>query len=451
MIGNRPVSTLFKLTVLLVSGPCVLAQGANQITDTSPGAPITLTLQDALTRAKANEPQFHAAITEYGVAREQTVQSRAALLPTMNYDAGFIYTEANGTRSGTGRFIANNGVHEYVSEGNAHQAISLQDVAEYRKARALEAVAKAKSQIAARGLVVTVVGAYYGTVVAQRKYSTAQRAASEAERFFDITQKLERGGEVAHADTIKAQLQLQQQQRALQDAQLEMDRSRLELAVLIFPTFNENFTTVDDLENIEPLPSFQETEKIAGDANPQLAVAVASLKAANQEVAVAWNSFLPSLSLDYFYGIDANHFAANGFDPLTRQTFRNLGYSATATLQLPIWNWGASRSKVKSADLQRDQAKVELSFAQRKLVADLKLLYSEAQTARSELESLRQSADLAAESQRLTTLRYQAGEATVLEVVDSENTLTTAQNALGDGQVRFRVAMANLQTLTGSF
>ena len=230
-----------------------------------------------------------------------------------------------------------------------------------------------------------------------------------------------------------------------------MDRSRLELAVLVFPTFNENFTTVDDLENIEPLPSYQEAEKIAGDANPQLAVAVASLKAANQEVAVAWNSFLPSLSLDYFYGIDANQFAANGFDPLTRQTFRNLGYSATATLQLPIWNWGASRSKVKSAALQRDQAKVELSFAQRKLVADLKLLYSEAQTARSELESLRQSADLAAESQRLTTLRYQAGEATVLEVVDSENTLTTAQNALGDGQVRFRVAMANLQTLTGSF
>jgi len=324
-------------------------------------------------------------------------------------------------------------------------------VAEYRRARAEEALAKAKSEIAARGLVVAVTGAYYGSVVAQRKYSTAQRAAGEAEHFFDITQKLERGGEIAHSDTIKAQLQLQQQQRALQDAQLEMERSRLELAVIIFPNFNENFTTVDDLENVEPLPSYQEVETAAGDKNPQLRVALASLKAASQEVAVAWNSFLPSLSLDYFYGIDANRFAVNGFDPATGSTFRNLGYSATATLQLPIWNWGASRSKVKSAELQRDQAKLELSFAQRKQVADLKTFYGEAQTARSELESLRQSADLAAESQRLTTLRYQAGEATVLEVVDSQNTLTTAQNALGDGQVRFRVAVANLQTLTGKF
>jgi outer membrane protein TolC len=230
-----------------------------------------------------------------------------------------------------------------------------------------------------------------------------------------------------------------------------MDRSRLELGVLIFPSFNENFTTVDDLENIAPLPSYEEAEKSAGEKNPQLRVAIASLHAANQEVAVAWNGFLPSLTLDYAYGIDANQFAVNGLEPGTQARIRNLGYSAAATLQLPIWSWGAGRSKVKSAQLQRDQAKLELSFAQRKMVADLKTFYAEARIARSELESLRQSAELAAESQRLTTLRYQAGEATVLEVVDAQNTLTTAQNALGDGQIRFRVAVSNLQTLTGNF
>jgi outer membrane protein TolC len=345
-------------------------------------------------------------------------------------------------------------VHEYLSQGNVHQALSLQNVAEYRRARAEEALAKARSEIATRGLVVTVVQAYYGSVIAQRKYSTTQRATAEAQHFFDITQKLERGGEIAHSDTIKAQIQFQQQQRALQDAQLEMERSRLELAVIIFPNFNENFTTVDDLENIAALPSFQEVEAQAGNNNPQLRMAVAALRSANQEVAVAWNSFLPSLTLDYFYGIDATHFAVNQFDPTippSGRNVRNLGYAATATLEIPIWNWGASRSKVKSANLQRTQAKVELSFAQRKMVADLKFLYNESQVSRAMLESLRQSADLATESLRLTTLRYQAGEATVLEVVDAQNTLTTAQNAFGDGQVRFRVALANLQTLTGTF
>jgi outer membrane protein TolC len=427
------------------------AQEANQV-QSAPNStgPLTITLQDAIARAHSNEPQYRAALTQYGVARQNTVQSRAALLPNVNYTTSFIYTQPNGAPGGF-RFIANNGVHEYLSQGNAHEALSLQNVAEYRRARAEEALAKARSEIATRGLVVTVVQAYYGSVIAQRKYSTTQRATAEAQHFFDITQKLERGGEIAHSDTIKAQLQFQQQQRALQDAELEMERSRLELAVIIFPNFNENFTTVDDLENIAALPSFQEVEAQAGKNNPQLRVAVAALRSANQEVAVAWNSFLPSLTLDYFYGIDATHFAVNQFDPILGGNVRNLGYAATATLEIPIWNWGASRSKVKSANLQRTQAKVELSFAQRKMVADLKFLYNESQVSRAMLESLRQSADLATESLRLTTLRYQAGEATVLEVVDAQNTLTTAQNAFGDGQVRFRVALANLQTLTGTF
>ncbi len=423
----------------------LVADGENSV------APLTLTLKDALARARVNEPQYRAALTDYGVARQTAVQTRAGLLPNAAYNGQYIYTQGNGTS--TGRFIGANGVHEYISQGNVHQALSLQNMAEYRRARAQEALAKAKSEIAARGLVVTVVQAYYGFVVAQRKYSTAQRAADEAGHFFDITQKLERGGEVAHSDSIKAQLQFLQQQRALQDAEVEIERSRMELAVLIFPNFDQNFATVDDLENIEPLPSFQEVEAEAGKNSPQLRGALASLKAANQEVAVAWNSFLPSLGLDYSYGIDANHYAVNEYDhdPLVNRNVRNLGYAATATIELPLWNWGASRSKVKQAELLRDQAKVELSFAQRKAVADLKTFYSEAQTSRSEMESLRQSADLAGESLRLTSLRYQAGEATVLEVVDAQNTLTLAQNALGDGQQRFRVALANLQTLTGQF
>jgi outer membrane protein TolC len=426
------------------------AQEANQLQSAANSSgPLTITLQDAVTRARSNEPQYRAALTQYGVAKENTVQSRAALLPNVNYSTSFIYTQGNG--AGGPRFIANNAVHEYSSQGNAHQALSLQNVAEYRRARAEEALAKAKSEIATRGLVVTVVQAYYGSVVAQRKYSTTQRAAAEAQHFFDITQKLERGGEVAHSDTIKAQLQLQQQQRALQDTDLEMERSRLELAVIIFPNFNENFTTVDDLDNVVPVPSFEEVEAQAGNNNPQLRIATAALRSSNQEVAVAWNSFLPSLTFDYFYGIDASRFAVNQFDQSLDRSVHNLGYAATATLDIPIWNWGASRSRVKSAHLQRNQAKIELSFAQRKMVADLKTLYSESAIARAELESLRQSADLAGESLRLTTLRYQAGEATVLEVVDAQNTLTTAQNALGDGQVRFRTAVANLQTLTGTF
>ena len=155
--------------------------------------------------------------------------------------------------------------------------------------------------------------------------------------------------------------------------------------------------------------------------------------------------FFPSLTIDYFYGIDSNHFATR------TDGVRNLGYSTVASLQIPIFSWGSDRSKVKQAELRRDQSRVELSFAQRQLVSHLRQFYSEAEASRAEMESLASSAELAAESMRLTTMRYQAGESTVLEVVDAQNTLTQARNAYDDGQARFRVAVANLQTLTGTF
>ncbi len=409
------------------------------------GAPLTLTLSDALARARANSVEFQSAVAAAGLAHEDKVQARAALLPTVAYNNQYLYTEGNGTPSG--RFIANNGVHEYVSQGTAHQDFNLAfgGVAEYRRAAAMEALAKAKAEIAIRGLAVTVVQDYYGLVVAERKYATAQKASDEAQSFLNISQNLERGGEVAHSDVIKAQLQYNQRQRDLQEARLAMGKARLALAVLLFPNFNQNFTIVDDLSSPPALPSQAEIQQLASRNNPELRAAFSAMQAGNFEVLAARTRFVPSLALDYFYGIDANHFAVSSFG------VRNLGYAAFATLNIPVWNWGATLSKVRQAELRRAQARLELSAAQRQFLADLQSFYDEAETARSEMENLRASAQLAADSLRLTTLRYQAGEVSVLEVVDAQNTLTTARNTYDEGEERYRVALANLQKLTGTF
>ncbi len=436
---STPYAALFCMVLsALVQVAAQEAQPAS-----SAQAPLTLTLQDALARARNNSVQFQAALTDQGVAREDKVQARAALLPSVAYNNSFIYTEPNGTSSGV--FIANNAVHEYLSQGDIHLAIGYSNYADYRRTRALEAVARAKAEVAKRGLVVTVVQGYYGLIAAQRKYATMQQAAAEAQRFLALSQKLENGGEVAHADVIKAQIQSNDRQRDLREAQLAMDKSRLDLAVLLFPDFNLNFTLVDDAQLAPPLMSFEDFMKAAENRNPDVRASSAGFQAAKFELASAQSGYFPTLTLDYFYGIDAAHFSKHEPDGT-----RNLGYSVAATLNIPIWNWGATHSKVVQADLRRKQAQRELSLAQRKLQAAMRELYAEAEAARSELDLLKSSADLAAESLRLTTLRYQGGEATVLEVVDAQNTLTQARNAFSDGEVRTRTAVANLQTLTGT-
>lgn len=404
--------------------------------------PLTITLQDALQRAKANTVAFQTALTNYAIARQATVQARAALLPGVSYNNQFIYTQGNGTASG--RFIANNGVHEYVSEGTAHEAIGPLQFADYYRTRAAEALARAQAEIAARGLVVTVVQTYYALVVAQRKYATAQQGTAEARSFLDLSQKLELGGEVAHSDAIKAQLQYQDQLTNLDQANLAMGTARINLALLLFPNFNQDFTVVDDLRLPPPLPPFAEIEQQTKHGNPELAAALAAVREANKEVLSAQAGHFPTLALDYFYGLDANRFEA------TTRGVKNLGYSATATLNLPVFDWGAIRSKVKQADLRRQLARVELTAAQRKLLGDLQAFYAEAQSARSQLAILRSSAELAAESLRLSILRYKTGEALIIEVTDAQRAVIVAQNAFDDGEARYYLALAYLQTLTGT-
>ncbi len=429
------------LGALLAVLPVVASGQAVPAGQLSP--PLTLTLKDALERARANSIQFTAAVTEAALARQDTVQARAALLPNVSSTTEYLYTEGNGTPSG--RFIANNAVHEYIAQGNAHQVFDLVHFAQYRRAAAAQALARAKADIAARGLVVTVVQDYYGLVVAQRKYANTQQAADEAQQFLSVTQKLEHGGEVAHSDVIKAQLQANDRRRDLRESQLALDKARVELAVLLFPDFNQDFSVVDDLRLAQPLPAMDEVRLLAEKNNPDLRAAFAQLSVARDDVLVAWGGHLPSLSFDYWYGVDATHFAVrtNGI--------QNLGYAAAATLSLPIWDWGAVQSKVKQAELKRDQARRELSAAQRRLLGNLRSSYAEAATARMALADLRDSAELAAESLRLTRLRYQAGEATVLEVVDAQNTLTAARNAYDDGELRYRVALSALQAVAGPF
>ena len=414
--------------------------------------PVTITLADALARARQYGTQIQSANVAALLAKEDTRQVRAASLPSVNAFNQFIYTQGNGTNSGV--FVANDGVHVYNEQAVVHQELlPLLRHAELNRAQAAEAIAKAKIEVAARGLNATVIQDYYAIVVAQRKQANTQTSVQEAEAFFEITGKLEKGGEAAHSDVLKAQIDLQQRQRDLQEAQLAIDKARIALGVLIFPDFSSNFRVVDDLQEVALLPVMTEAQNQAAASSPDLTAAKEGIRVAGYDISVARYGYLPSLGLDFFYGIDANQFAFRTQypTPTPDQPYRqNLGYAAQATLNIPVWNWGATRSRIKQAELRRDQARLDLSLAQKTLDGNVAALYAEAQVAQAQLASLRSSVDLARESLRLTMLRYQAGEATALEVVDAQNTVTLARNGYDDGLARYRVALTNLQILTGN-
>jgi outer membrane protein TolC len=412
----------------------------------------TITLADALQRARMYGGQVQSANLAVLQAGEDLFQAQKAHLPTVNAFNQYINTQGNGTPSGT--YVANDGVHVYNEQAVVHEeALMLVRHGELNRAMAAEAVARAKVDVAARGLNATVIQNYYAIVSAQRKAANTETSVAEADRFVDITQKQEKAGEAARADVIKAQIPLRQLQRDLQDAQVSVEKAKIALGVLIFPDFSTEFSVADDLEQPAMLPPMAEAQTQATASSPDLRVASASITEAGYDTEVARYGYLPSLGIDLFYGFDANQLTvkANRPDAEGRVASRtNLGYVAQVTLNVPVWNWGATRSKIKQAEQRQTQAQADLKLAQKTLQGNVAGAYAEARGALAQLDSLRESVTLATESLRLTVIRYQAGEATAFEVVDSQNTLTQARNGLNDGLARYRIALATLETLTGT-
>lgn len=432
------------LALAVHAGPAAWGQ------QSKPTDPV-ISLDEALTRARATEPTFVAALAASRTAALDRSIARSALLPSVVYHNSFLYTQPNGKTNQAGasgvqaapRFIANNAVREYASQGVVSETIGLGTLTAVAQASTAVAISKAELEISRRGLTATVVTLFYNTVTAQTKVEVEQRAAAESASFVTLTREREANREAAHADVLKAELTSQQRERDLADAQLAVQRSRLDLGVLISSDPRAPYSVL--IPDIKSLPTQAEVEVAAKTNNPELQSALASVHAADLGIRSARAAYLPDISVNYTYGIDAEQFAANG-----PSGARNLGYSAFATLDIPVWDWLATRHRIEQSRILRDAARVTLTAAQRTLIAQLEEFYSEAALAERQLTSLQLSVDTSRESLRLARLRYSSGEATVLEVVDAQTSLTSSELGLADGRARYQLALANLQLLTGT-
>lgn len=457
MFGSASQTTALAV-ILSASVLPVGAQNASPSLFSQPHAskqgPVTLTLKDAQALAEKNDPAVLAATSDAMAANEDRRQARAGFYPSLSGRSEYLGTEGNGKLSES-RFVTNDGVHVYRDWAVVHQDLSPGTLSGIgiERASAAQALARAKLEVARRGLAATVTKDYYALIVTQRKYATAQTALEQARRSLEISQELERGREVAHSDVVRSELLENSQQQAMQEAKLSMENARLDLAVLLFHDFDEDFSVIDDLDITPALPTLVEAENMAARGNPMLGAAIETLRGARLDVKIARQAFLPTLTVDAVYGIEANAFALHSTVASAKQDgpLPNLGYFITASLNVPVWDWGVRRSKLKQSELRHEEAEVDLSAAQRTLVRNLRGFYDEAQLAHDQIDLLRRAVDLASESLRLNTLRYQAGEATIVELVDAQASAIQARNAYEDGMLRYRLAVVNLQTVTGPF
>src|ERR1700722_16693350 len=271
------------------------------------GAPKTITLADAMERARKLDPPLVGAISDAKSAREDRLQARNAMLPQLTGTSQYLNTQGDGGRISDGRFVTNDGVHIYRDWIVFHQDLSpsLLMGTPLTRAKAAEALANAKSEIARRGLTVTVTKTYYALVSAQRKFAAAQAGLDQAKHFLDITGNLEHQGQAPHSDAVKAEIAYRIQKQAYDEARFAMEDTRLSLSVILFPDFNQNFTVVDDLDTPPALPPFPEIQQLAEKQNPDMSVAMETAREAELDVKIAKAAFLPTITVEADNGIEA--------------------------------------------------------------------------------------------------------------------------------------------------
>src|SRR5882724_221880 len=350
-----------------------------------------LSREEAVRLALAQASAYQQAQFSEQIAAEDVKQAKAAFLPKITAPLAFIYTtpfvgNPIVSPSGDPSFIAANGIKEYQAFLNVAGDIDLAGRlrATLQRNRLLLQAAHFGTEVARRDLIVATDEAYYGLAATITKRQSAELNLRAAEQFEHITYLLFDGGNDPSVDLIRARLQTANSSDELEQARAGEQAAANSLRSLIGNSVGDSIITID-LSTV--LPDQSEINRFSTEAitrNPELAQFEAQRLAAEQDAKAARAERLPQLSYSISGGFDSNSVHL----PELKQ---HSGASAAISLNIPIFDWGVSKSRERQAKLRAQTAESQKAVAQRQFAAKFFTARSQAQTAASRVQAIRAS------------------------------------------------------------
>ena len=452
----RPGATSLAVLIVLV---CLFAPARAQTpsptatpqnpTVSQASAPLnTLSLDEALRLANAQASTYQSAVLNERIAAEDVKQAQSAFLPKVGAPFSYIYTTpALGLPPGEPRapsFIASDaiGVYEALVNVSGDFDVAGKLRATLAKNRALLAAAHAGTDVARRALAQAVIETYYGLALALAQRQAAEGNLTAAQEFENITALLLSGGEVAPVDLTRAQLQTLARRDELERARVNEDIAAGALRVFVGYEFTRPIVTTDLALAVPNDSEYQQFK--AGDVSrrPEFTQLEQQLRAAQQEVKIARADRLPSLS----YSINGGFQTDSVTQPRLKE---HSGVSAAISLNVPIFDWGATRSRERQARLKADIAENERTLALRGFTQQFYAARAQATGAAARISLAREALLKAQDNVTASIARYRAGEAKIGEVTDAQTTLVEQRSALYQAIFDYQTALARLRQATG--
>jgi outer membrane protein TolC len=410
-----------------------------------------LTRDEAVRLALAEASAFQTAKYSELIAAEDVRQAKAAFLPRITVPSTLIYNSptlgmvAPGTpRSDRFSFISTNAVAEYQALIGASGDIDLAGRlrAAFKRSVALLEAARAGTEIARRTLIQAVDDAYYGLALSTAKRRASEVSLSATEEFARVTDLMYNAGEVAQVDSIRARLQLASRRDELEQARAAESVAAGGLRVLVGYDFAN---PIDVLDLTTAAPSTIEVDRFAATSTstrPELKQLDAQRRATEQELKAARAERLPQLTYSINAGFDSNSLKP---DPLRDHS----GVLATINLTIPIFDWGASRSREQQARLRMQSFESERKLALRNFNQQFYAARTQALAAAARYQILSASVSDAERNVQASIARYRGGEAPFIEVSDAFSTLAAQRAALYQALFDYQAAKARLLQATG--
>lgn len=407
-----------------------------------------LTINDAIRLATSQASAFQQASINEQIAAEDVRQARIAFLPRLTAPLSYIYTtpELNPPAGAprTQSFIASNAIGEYSALASFAGEIDVSGrlAATLRRNRALLAAAHAGTEVARRALIEATTEAFYGLSLATARRQSAELSLSAAQEFEKITDLLLRGGEVASVDLIRARLQTTQRQDELDRARADEAAAADSLRVLVGYDFARPISTGElGLQ----MPIAGEIERLTAEMvsrRPEYEQFASELEAARQDVQVARAERRPQLTYTLNGGFDSDSLRM----PRLRQ---HTGASGTMSLSIPIFDFGANRSRVRQAELRARLVESQRLSAVRAFAQQFYTSRSQALYAAARIRDAGAGIAQAQANVNASIARYRSGEAQILEVTDAQTTLATQRAAFFQAIFDYQTARARLRQATG--
>lgn len=277
---------------------------------------------------------------------------------------------------------------------------------------------------------------YFGLQLAIQNRVTRQTTHESMTQHVARARSLERNGQIARAERLRAEVALAETDRDLQQAVRDQRLASLALAstlssdVAVIPT-----TPLFGVGEIAPVDSFQ---AIAIRSSPILARLAAEQSRARVATRAARGELLPTFGAFFLRELYTNDL-----------TLLQPTWAAGVSVSVPVFQGGQRLNRIAAAHAVERQVSLMGSRARRDIALLTASRYELVQQAREQLVSLEATQALAQESLRAQQVAFAAGLATSLDVVDAEQALARVRLGMLKARYDADVALAGLLEAAG--